>query len=146
MGLYLGLISGTSMDAIDAVLVDFDVAPLRIIATGATSFEPALKSRISALIERADGVALDEVGQIDVELARAFAQAARNLMHSAGVSAGRVAAIGSPVKSTIPCSESCWMNPIFDWCSNSRLVRWPMQCANTHRAPRCIFAEAAHAT
>jgi anhydro-N-acetylmuramic acid kinase len=95
MGIYLGLISGTSMDAIDAVLVDFDVSPLRIIATGATSFEPALKSRISALIERADSVALDEVGQIDVELARAFAHAARKLMHSAGVSAGRVTAIGS---------------------------------------------------
>ena len=29
MGLYLGLISGTSMDAIDAALVDFDTAPLR---------------------------------------------------------------------------------------------------------------------
>ena len=95
MGIYLGLNSGTSMDAIDAVLVDFDVAPLRIIATGATSFEPALKRRISALIERADSVALDEVGQIDVELARAFAQAARKLMHSAGINPGRVTAIGS---------------------------------------------------
>ena len=40
MGIYLGLISGTSMDAIDAALVDFDVAPLRILATSATPFEP----------------------------------------------------------------------------------------------------------
>lgn len=36
MGIYLGLISGTSMDAIDAALVDFDVAPLRPIVTSAT--------------------------------------------------------------------------------------------------------------
>jgi anhydro-N-acetylmuramic acid kinase len=95
MAIYLGLISGTSMDAIDAALVDFDVAPLRIVATSATPFEPHLKRRISALIDQADRVALDEVGQIDTELGRAFAEAALGLMQSAGISADRVAAIGS---------------------------------------------------
>jgi anhydro-N-acetylmuramic acid kinase len=95
MGTYLGLISGTSMDAIDAALVDFGVAPLRIIATSATPFEPTLKRRISALIDGADSVALDEVGQIDVELGRALANAALTLMASAGVSADQVTAIGS---------------------------------------------------
>jgi anhydro-N-acetylmuramic acid kinase len=95
MAIYLGLISGTSMDAIDAALVDFEVAPLSIIATSATPFEPDLKRRVSALIDQADHVALDEVGQIDVELARAFAQAALALMQTAGISAHRVTAIGS---------------------------------------------------
>jgi anhydro-N-acetylmuramic acid kinase len=95
MAIYLGLISGTSMDAIDAALVDFDAAPMHVIATSATPFEPGLKSRISALIEQADRVALDEVGQIDVELGMAFARAALALMRSAGISADRVAAIGS---------------------------------------------------
>ena len=42
MGLYLGLISGTSMDAIDAALVDFDSKALSIVAVSATAFEPAL--------------------------------------------------------------------------------------------------------
>jgi anhydro-N-acetylmuramic acid kinase len=95
MGMYLGLISGTSMDAIDAALVDFDVAPLRIIATSATAFEPALKRRVSALIDSADSVALDEVGQIDVEVGRAFARAALALLQSAGINSGQVTAIGS---------------------------------------------------
>jgi anhydro-N-acetylmuramic acid kinase len=95
MGIYLGLISGTSLDAIDAALVDFDVAPLRVIASSATAFEPTLKRRIAALIDRDVGVALDEVGQIDVELGRAFAQAALALMQRAGIRAGRVTAIGS---------------------------------------------------
>jgi len=95
MGIYLGLISGTSMDAIDAALVDFDAAPLRIIATSATAFAPDLKRRISALIDHADRVALDDVGQIDTELGRAFAQAALALMQSAGIDSRRVTAIGS---------------------------------------------------
>jgi anhydro-N-acetylmuramic acid kinase len=95
MALHLGMISGTSMDAIDAALVDFDVKPLHIVATSATAFEPALKRRMSALIDVADSVALDEAGQIDVEVGRAFAQAALTLIKSAGISAGQVAAIGS---------------------------------------------------
>jgi anhydro-N-acetylmuramic acid kinase len=95
MSIYLGLISGTSMDAIDAALVDFDVAPLRILATSATPFEPDLKRRICALIDQPERVSLDEIGQIDVELGRAFARAALALMQTAGVGVDRVSAIGS---------------------------------------------------
>jgi anhydro-N-acetylmuramic acid kinase len=95
MPLYLGLISGTSMDAIDAALVDFDVKPFRVIASSATAFEPALKARVAALIDRADSVALDEVGQIDVEIGRAFAQAATALLERCRPGAGQIAAIGS---------------------------------------------------
>jgi len=95
MGFYLGLMSGTSMDAIDAALVDFDVSPIRIVATSATAFAPELKRRIAKILDSADSVALDELGQIDVELARAFAEAALALLRASGLSAGRVTAIGS---------------------------------------------------
>ena len=93
--LYLGMISGTSMDAIDAALVDFSAAPLQVVATSATAFDPALKRRVAALIDSADRVALDEIGQIDVEVGRAFGQAASALLGTAGVSAGQLTAIGS---------------------------------------------------
>src|SRR5450631_4640636 len=95
MGLYLGLISGTSMDAIDAALVDFEVTPPSVVATSATAFDPALKSRITSIMESAERVSLDEIGQIDVAVAQAFAQAAIRLMRDSGVGAGRVTAIGS---------------------------------------------------
>jgi anhydro-N-acetylmuramic acid kinase len=95
MGLYLGLMSGTSMDAIDAALVDFDVTPLSIVATSATAFDPALKNRIASIMETSDRVSLDELGQVDVAVAQAFAQSALALLQSTGVPAGSVAAIGS---------------------------------------------------
>ena len=94
MGLYLGLMSGTSMDAIDATLVDFSVTPLRMVAASATAFDAGLKQRIASLSECAQ-VPLDELGQLDVALARAFAQAENHLFRSAGVSPGAVTAIGS---------------------------------------------------
>jgi anhydro-N-acetylmuramic acid kinase len=95
MGYYLGLMSGTSMDAIDAALVDFDVSPLRIIAASATAFDPKLKQRIAHVLDSVGSAAIDEIGQIDVELARAFAEAALTLVRSAGLGAAQVTAIGS---------------------------------------------------
>jgi anhydro-N-acetylmuramic acid kinase len=94
MGLFLGLISGTSMDAIDAALVDFDASPLALVAASAEPFEPGLKSRIAALVDAPDRVSLDEIGQIDVAVARAFAHSALRLMGEAGVSPASVTAIG----------------------------------------------------
>jgi anhydro-N-acetylmuramic acid kinase len=98
MGVYLGLMSGTSMDAIDAALVDFDAAdaaPLRVIAASTTAFDAGLKRRIAALLDSPTGVALDDVGRIDVELAASFAEAALALLRDANVAAADVDAIGS---------------------------------------------------
>ena len=95
MSLYLGLISGTSMDAIDAALVDFGGAQLRVLATSATPYETVLKSRLAALIDQPHRVSLDEVGQVDVEVGRAFAQASLALLKLHGIKPEQVTAIGS---------------------------------------------------
>jgi hypothetical protein len=95
MGFYLGLMSGTSMDAIDAALVDFDTSPLRIVAASATPFDPTLKRRMAEILDSPAGVELDELGQVDVDLAKEFAGAVSALLHSAGVGADQVTAIGS---------------------------------------------------
>jgi anhydro-N-acetylmuramic acid kinase len=68
---------------------------LRIIAASATPFDPALKQRIAALLDSPGAVPLDELGQVDVALARAFADAAIDLMRRSGVAASEVSAIGS---------------------------------------------------
>ena len=94
MGFYVGLISGTSMDAIDAVAVDFDVLPLKIVAAGASAFEAPLKGRLANLLDTPDHAALDLIGEVDVELGRAFAHAALALMRRAGIAADDVEAIG----------------------------------------------------
>ena len=83
------------MDAIDAALVDFSQAPLKVVAASATPYAKDLKARISAMIENPETVALDEIGALDVEVGRAFAQAANALMRQAGIQAREVAAIGS---------------------------------------------------
>jgi 1,6-anhydro-N-acetylmuramate kinase len=95
MDLYLGLISGTSMDAIDAALVDFGASPLSLVAASATPLDPELKARITAVIESPEHASLDEIGQIDVAAAREFSNSTLDLLRRAGVEPSEVTAIGS---------------------------------------------------
>ena len=95
MDLYLGLISGTSMDAIDAVLVDFGESPLSLVAASAAPLDPRLKARITALIESPERASLDEIGQIDVAVAHEFSKCTLELLSRAGVQPSDVAAVGS---------------------------------------------------
>jgi len=93
---FLGLISGTSADAIDAALVRFDPAP-RVVAARAFPYDPALRARVLALSQAAaDARApLDEIAALDVALGQAFAAAALALLARAGIVPAAVAAIGS---------------------------------------------------
>ncbi len=91
---FLGLISGTSADGVDVALVDFDPQP-RISAAATYPYPEALRDRILDLARNAPSVALDELGTLDVAIARHFADSANALLAQAGVDATSIAALGS---------------------------------------------------
>ena len=95
MALYLGLISGTSMDAIDAALVDIDGARCTLSHALSRPYAEPLRRQLFALINEPERCRLDDVGRLDTEVGEAFATTALDLLHEAGVAAARVAAIGS---------------------------------------------------
>ncbi|MBL8298356.1 MAG: anhydro-N-acetylmuramic acid kinase [Rhodanobacteraceae bacterium] len=92
--LYLGLISGTSADAIDVALVAFDPSPA-LVAACAIPYPAALRPRVLALARDTAEINLDELGMLDVELGRAFAEAALTLLEREGIAATAVHALGS---------------------------------------------------
>jgi anhydro-N-acetylmuramic acid kinase len=95
MALYLGLISGTSMDAIDAALVEIDGARCEVQHARAFAYPAGLHDRLSQLIAQPHGVSLDEIGELDTAVGEAFAAAARQLLDEANVPSAQVTAIGS---------------------------------------------------
>lgn len=94
--LYIGLLSGTSVDGIDAALVEFEGATLRVRAATTTPFEAALREELLAFMAgRYRGDAIDDLGRLDRAVGEAFAAAALGLARSAGVAPRAVRAIGS---------------------------------------------------
>ena len=91
--LYLGLISGTSMDGIDAVLLEQGTTP-RVLAATLTPYTPQLKQRLVQLVV-AGQAPLDELGELHVAVAEEFAAAALALLAVAGTPTQAVAALGS---------------------------------------------------
>ena len=93
-GLFLGLISGTSVDGIDAALVVFDPAP-RLLFGRTYPLPPDLAAEVLRLSQAEARISLDEVGRLDTRLGQALARAARQALADSGLAGSRVLAIGS---------------------------------------------------
>ena len=94
--LYLGLMSGTSADGIDAALVHVpDEGSCRFVHGLTMPWQPQLRQRLVALGEGGELSSLDELGDLDARIGLAFAEAANALLAEAGVAAAQVRGIGS---------------------------------------------------
>lgn len=93
--LYLGLISGTSMDGIDAALVDFSEDRPHLRASRTQPWDPGVRSRLAAIAQTTQDIDLDALGRLDHAVGRCFADAALALLRQAGVDPQHVRAIGS---------------------------------------------------
>jgi len=91
--LFIGILSGTSMDGIDAALVRFGPEPA-LMASHTLKFPPELRTELLARAMPGDNE-IDRLGTADVRLGRLFAQAVNELLHQAGVAPAQVRAIGS---------------------------------------------------
>ncbi|WP_338334823.1 anhydro-N-acetylmuramic acid kinase [Xanthomonas euvesicatoria] len=113
--LYLGLMSGTSADGIDAALVRFADATHRrceLLAGTTVAWEPQLRETLVALGQGAETVAIDALGQVDAQVGLAFAAAANRLIGDSGVERRQIRAIGSHGQ-TIRHRPNA--NPAFTW-------------------------------
>jgi anhydro-N-acetylmuramic acid kinase len=90
--LYIGLMSGTSLDGVDAILADFR-APEPVLASHHLRFEPALKDALWALLQPG----FDEIARAAAasrSLSGCYAQAIRELLQAAMVERAAVRAVG----------------------------------------------------
>ncbi|MCW9013023.1 MAG: anhydro-N-acetylmuramic acid kinase [Gammaproteobacteria bacterium] len=93
--LYIGLMSGTSMDGIDAALVDLGSQPFNLICHHSHPLPPALKKKLLTLAHNEAGIDLDTLGEVDAELGELFAAATLALLKKSQHSASSIKAIGS---------------------------------------------------
>jgi len=91
--IFVGLMSGTSVDGVDAVVADFAPPRAQVLASVHLAFEPEFRN---ALLELAspNGNEIERSGILGNELARRYAIAARDVLAAARVVSGEVRAIG----------------------------------------------------
>jgi len=92
---YIGLMSGTSVDGIDAALVAIDAATrFELIATHRHPIPPETRRRLQALMQPGADE-LSRAAALDIELAELFAQAATCVREQAKLGLRDIRAIGS---------------------------------------------------
>jgi anhydro-N-acetylmuramic acid kinase len=90
--LYIGLMSGTSLDGVDAALVDLTRSPA-LLDTGFLPYPDELKAALLAL-HAADGDELNRAALLGAELAELYAEAVKHLLEKSKFPAASIRAIG----------------------------------------------------
>lgn len=91
---YIGLISGTSMDGVDAALVDLGDRLPSVLARHTAPIPAKLRERLAA-VAVGDQITLAQLGDLDARLGHLFADAALALLEESGTQPEDVVAIGS---------------------------------------------------
>jgi len=92
---YIGLMSGTSMDGIDAVLASFDDASVELHGTLSLPYPARLRAELLEAVADPDGCTIDRIGMLDRWVGECFRDAATTLLAQCNVEPNQVRGIGS---------------------------------------------------
>lgn len=93
MALYIGVMSGTSLDGIDIALVDFNNKGMTLRAAETYPFDDKLRQDLLSLIE-SGRCHLQQLGQLDMALGHAYSDAIKQLLAETQTKAADIEAIG----------------------------------------------------
>ena len=122
--LIIGMLSGTSRDGVDAVLVNFSNGSMDILHASCTTYPPAMKKTLDQLLETGGAPARGLADLLDENLAYFFARVAQNLVRETGLEMRDIRAIGSH-------GQNVWHQPLGNNPVTVQLGRGDLMARNT---------------
>lgn len=105
--LYIGTLSGTSMDAIDCVLADFQGHTINTLAYQQYPIPENIEQQLKSITP---GCSVAEYAELDAIMGNLFAEAVRNFLQENSTSPEKITAIGSHGQTILHQPES--VNPV----------------------------------
>ena len=92
---FIGLMSGTSMDGIDAIVVRFGKQDAQVLASLEHPYPEPLRKKLQQAISNPESCTVDDVGTLDRQVGESFRDAALAVLAANGLAAADIVAIGS---------------------------------------------------
>lgn len=93
--LYIGLMSGTSLDGSDCVLVEFARQKSKLLHQLTEGYPEQLRRSLQDLIDAREHIRLEDIGSLHEQIAIAYAAVVDKVLAAAQVKTDRITAIGS---------------------------------------------------
>ena len=92
---FIGLISGTSMDGIDAALIKIKDDIIIVKATLSKSYPKKLRENLLSIRDNPNKINIDQLAQLDTWIGENFRDSAISLIKKSGIDRSQIQAIGS---------------------------------------------------
>ena len=91
--IYVGLMSGTSLDGVDVAILEFAEFPPRLLYCNTTPYNPSLRESLIALC-RSQTTSLDNLYSLDAKLGETYAELVNSALVNAAIEHHEITAIG----------------------------------------------------
>ncbi len=91
--IYIGLMSGTSLDGVDIAIADFSEYPPRLLHCSTTAYDETMRQRLHSLCQ-SETTTLDNLYSLDAELGELYAESVNQALKLASLERANIIAIG----------------------------------------------------
>ena len=91
--IYVGLMSGTSLDGVDVAIVDFGEFPPRLLYCNTAAYEDSLREELRHLCH-SQTTSLDDLYSLDARLGETYAEVVNRALDDSAIESGQITAIG----------------------------------------------------